>query len=381
MKFAMKKTLTAVAALCLLSASAFAQTDSAVEPKGATPAETASQSVEPAKTAASKPANKTVSTAKKAEKPVVKAAAAPAPEVAPPAAETAQPLAAVETVAPAGVSGTKPKFALDVNPFTGKPLTVEQVQRQLEENKLRTAVLEETLKQSNLREELGNIPLRKSVEAEQARTALKKEVFSQKDIEEKAKLAAEQAQAAKEVARAQAKAAAEQAKAAEAQAKAAAAAAAAAKKQSTKTASSKGSDSGGGSHEATPPKVVKPILLSVMDIGGSRSAVIDFDGNTLMAQDGEMTPEGAVRVIDGKSVEINGKKYSVHANTLGRFVASDVAPVKQDNGSKGGVPVAIAPTQVMPINTTTPLPPVGGQRATLPPIQLPAGVPVFNAPR
>ncbi|MCC5609580.1 hypothetical protein LC612_23090 [Nostoc sp. CHAB 5834] len=379
----MKKSLTAVAALCLLSASAFAQSDAAVEPRGLASNESKSSAVDPAK-APSKPSAKTTSTPHKAEKPVLKTASVPLSgtaidTTAPNPANEGAPLVAVEPVATPGVSASKPKFALDVNPFTGKPLTVEQVQRQLEENKLRTAVLEETLKQSNLREELGNIPLRKSVEAEQARTALKKEVFSQKDIEEKAKLAAEQAASAKEVARAQAKAAAEQAKAAEAQAKAAAAAAAQAKKQSSKTTSSKSSES--GMHEATPPKVVKPILLSVMDVGGSRSAVIDFDGNTLMAQDGEMTPEGPVRVLDGKSVEINGKKYSVHANTLGRFVASDVAPMKQDTGSKGGVSVAISPTQVMPVNTTTPLPPVGGQRATLPPIQLPAGVPVFNAPR
>src|SRR5690606_31985718 len=71
-----------------------------------------------------------------------------------------------------------------VNPFNGKPLSVEQIQQELELSQYRTQLLEEQLKQTNAVAELSNVPLRKGVEAAQARTQLSKEELSLKVVQD-----------------------------------------------------------------------------------------------------------------------------------------------------------------------------------------------------
>ena len=108
-----------------------------------------------------------------------------------------------QVAAPAG-NAVASASKLERNPFTGRQQSVEQLQRQLEDAKLNTQLIEEELKQTNLKGEMGNVPLRKEVEAAQARTATKKEEMGQRDMEElqKAAVAARAADAQARVAKA-----------------------------------------------------------------------------------------------------------------------------------------------------------------------------------
>lgn len=290
------------------------------------------------------------------------------------------------------------KSAAGVNPFTGKPLTVEQIQRELEESKLRTQMLEEDLKQTNLQQELTTVPLRKAVEAAQAKTALKREDMSQRDMEEtqKAAAAARQAEERERSARV-AKAEQELKDAREA---AAAAKKAVAKKPTKKATASKQSDDAeegdgldasdksarGAKAEQVTPAMIRPVLTSVIDWSGSRSAVLDFAGNTLVVQDGGMTPMGPLKILDLHSVEVNGVVFKVHGATLSRFVVSDPKPV-DPLAARNGAP-QLTPSALPQVagavkasggpndgNSTTPI--VVPQRTALPPLQLPPGVNVL----
>lgn len=290
------------------------------------------------------------------------------------------------------------KSAAGVNPFTGKPLTVEQIQRELEESKLRTQMLEEDLKQTNLQQELTTVPLRKAVEAAQAKTALKREDMSQRDMEEtqKAAAAARQAEERERSARV-AKAEQELKNAREA---AAAAKKTAAKKPPKKSPSAKKGDETDSEDDAdvaekgtrdnkaeqSAPAMIRPVLTSVIDLSGSRSAVLDFAGNTLVVQDGGMTPMGPLKILDLHSVEVNGVVLKVHGATLSRFVVSDpkpVDPLAARNAvaqlpASGLVPAATANKpqgSANDGNSTTPI--VAPQRTALPPLQLPPGVSVL----
>lgn len=222
---------------------------------------------------------------------------------------------------------------LFVNPINGKSLSVEQLQLELERAEMSTKLLSEKLKQANSTYDLNNLVLRKGVEAAQARTQIAKEASTLRDVEQQSaakQLPAPQAaptepppKSAKELARerAAAKAAAD---------KAARAAAELAKK--------------------TPPAT----LLSVLSVGNKRSVVLDIKGNIATVSDGETSPVGPVRVIDGGTASVNGWTLKVHEQTIGRWVASDGA-VASNTGTSGVSRIPAVPT----IAPTTPpvLPP------------------------
>lgn len=308
----------------------------------------------------------------------------------------------------AGADKPVAKPSANVNPFTGKPLTVEQIQRELEESKLRTQMLEEDLKQTNLQQELTTVPLRKAVEAAQAKTALKREDISQKDMEEAQKAAAanRQAEERERAARAakaeqEAKDAKEASAAAKAVAAKAAAAAEKAAKKPAKKSNSKDKDKDedhegdervekpakGAAAAAKPaPVAIRPVLTSIIELNGSRSAVLDFGGNTLVVQDGANTPGGPLKILDMHSADINGEKLKVHGATLSRFVVSDPKPVdpstqRNNIGAAPGLPTGVGVTTpaVQPVVASgTPAAPIAaGQRTALPPLQLPPGVNVL----
>ena len=252
------------------------------------------------------------------------------------------------------------KAPMEVNPFTGKPLSVEQIQRELEEAKLRTQMLEEALKQSNLREEITNVPLRKAVEAAQARTAAKKEEFGQRDMEElhRAASLSRAAESQPKPVKASRDAVSSKSKTA-------------ASKSDTKRAPVAANTAGesapsGEDAPATPSRSTKPVLMSVIEVSGQRAALIDFGGNTLVAQDGGMTPVGPLKILDGTSVNLNGETYRVHGVTLSRFFSYDnkapaaAVPAHSATPAQASVPVPSAP-----------------QRTALPPIQLPPGATVL----
>lgn len=281
--------------------------------------------------------------------------------------------------APEGKAGAA---ALEVNPFTGKPLSVEQIQRELEDAKIRTQLLEEALKQTNLRQEINTVPLRKAVEAAQAKTAVQREASAQDDMAEAKRSAAEARQAA---AKAQAAKEAAERKAAQAEAQRAAKLAAKKKVQKTDEAD-EGDEPSDEAREvqaakaAAKPVLARPSLSSVMDLAGSRSAVLAYGDNVLVVQDGGMTPSGPLKVVDMNSVEVNGEVLRVHSATLSRFVVSDPKPVDPAMaGRSGPAPVAASAPVVKSANEASPAanPAPAGQRSALPPLQLPPGVSVL----
>lgn len=235
-----------------------------------------------------------------------------------------------------------------VNPFTGRPLQLEQVQRELEGSKLRTQLLEEMLKQTNLREETNTVPLRKAVEAAQAKASIKKEELNSITLEESAK-AARAAQAA--------------------QLKALTALPG--KPRASKGARAKAVPA--AKVEAAAPRAPvaprAPTLQSVLDVAGARSVVLDFSGATLVVPDGGMTPAGEVRILDANTANIGGRPYRVHSATLSRFVTSDTKP---EEPATVGVTAAGVASGAVAVNNALM---AGSKAAALPQLQLPPGLP------
>jgi len=305
----------------------------------------------------------------------------------------AQPAPAAASAAPAA----KPK--LEVNPFTGKPLSVEQIQRELEEAKLRTAVLEEALKQSNLQEELQALPARKSVEMAQARTAVKREEVAMSDLEGQRRSAEATRQAAERAAIAQAQReedATRQARKEAADRAAAAKRDAARKAKEERDAARKAklepkseSSSRGAENASAPAKPLpKVALTSVLSFGSKHSAVLDVNGEAVVVEDGGMTNFGPLRVLGRDSVELNGVQLNVVSSGVSRFTVSDPKPVDPKAAAMETRTVSLPNSNPMPTvsqlssaSNVAPSAPsgssLGAPRATLPPLQLPPGLTVL----
>lgn len=223
-------------------------------------------------------------------------------------AAVAQESAASAKTAPVA---TAPK----VNPFTGKPLKFEEIQRQLEESKLQTLLLEEQLKQTNISQETAVVPYRKAVELAQAKASARKEEANIAAMTETVK----QVVATKKASGKKKSEDAERQMRSEIEAKVRAELA-----------------------QEQAPRIVMPTLTAVLMTGGTRSAVLDFEGNTLVAQEGDATPLGPVHFKSDSSVEIGGRALSVHSSTISRFVVSDKKVETKPGASSSSKPVAVA---------------------------------------
>jgi hypothetical protein len=279
------------------------------------------------------------------------------------AAELPAPTTQVEPspAKPVSVAASAKPATLEVNPFTGKPLTYEQMQADLEAAKLRTQALEEALKQSNLTEELKAVPLRKAVEMEQARTAVKKEELSRSELTANAKAGQDAKRAMTLAEKSSAKKAA----------------------KATKAKAAQMLEDGGAlrTEERVVP-VPRANLLSIIEVAGKRTAIFEIGGASLVVEDGESSAIGTVRIKDGRTALVNGVVLSVSPTTLGRFVVSDPKPVDPASQAyksaqlTGGTPAA------NPLSTQVPGPSgaiPAGQRSALPPLQLPPGLSVLPA--
>ncbi len=273
------------------------------------------------------------------------------------------PVAVVQTVAPA-----MPAPATDakpvVNPFTGKPLTLEASQRALEQAHLDTQLLEERIRQASLNEDLRTLPLKKQVEEAQAVTARMKEEAVQKEVlHPAATLPTKQATVVA---------------AADATDPVPHRPARPAKKVKKVTAPVEPAVK--TAPPVTPPAPVIEVT-SVMSLGGDRSAVMDIDGNILTVKQGETTPFGAVDIVDGQTVHLGARVLHVHGATLARVVISD--PKIIDVTKQPTAPVANGPTvtsTTMPPAAIIPTSkPAGLQVPQLPPLQLPQGVTIIPA--
>lgn len=243
-----------------------------------------------------------------------------------------------EVGAPAGAAA-KPSPL--VNPFNGKPLTAEQIQRQLEETKLQTQLLEEQLKQVNLSEEIKSVPLRKAVEAAQAATSVKKEELALKEMS--APKVSPTAQAARPKTNT-------------------------VKKTVTKRAKTKAEVP---EAKAAPAQMPMPTLSSIVSIGAKRSIVLEAAGGTLVVGDGENSPFGQVQVLDGATARVGAMTLKVHAATMARFVNSDqlMATDTTNGGTYPSTAPVTAPTQ--PVATASAPSTSGAKAGALPPLPVP----------
>jgi hypothetical protein len=303
-----------------------------------------------------------------ATKPVVTStavAAAPAPAAAAPSA-------AANAANPA-------KQDPNINPFNGKLQSVEQLQRELEQTRMQTQVLEEKLKQTSLTEELKAVPLRKAVEVAQAVTAVKKEEVSQKELE--SAMRAPKAPAASVGVPGAVKPIPVKK---------------AAPVHTVKPAAARVTSPAGSPTSAPTPAVAqapRPTLLSVMNVGGSRSAVLEFAGATLVVADGDQTPFGVMKVRDQNSVDIGGNTVRVHSATMARFIVSDAKAVATQGAQIQGGAAAVgtqppAPVVTSPAPGVSPAPsayasPLGlpaQANGPLPALPLPPSTPAMAAP-
>lgn len=316
-------------------------------------------------------------TAKKSDQPVAAKAAGSAPTSVP----------GGQDVTPA-ISQSPGVFTREINPFTGKPLSGEELTARLEASKLLTAQLEEQLKQVTLAGEIAGTPVRKSADIATARAAQRTEEL---------KLAAVEAQAA-DAARARADAARARADAEKA-AKAAAKEEARRKKAGLPTVAQEAA-------AAAPVVVARPVLLSVMKVGGSNSAMFEHNGATMLIADGENSPMGVVKVIDDRTVHAGSAEYKVSSATLSRFATPAVLETASARPTAVATPAGAPGTSAAPrtaTRTAASTPPLNGSiseemraqiaaesaavtglstqasgsAARLPPLQIPPGVQVL----
>jgi hypothetical protein len=191
---------------------------------------------------------------------------------------------------------------------------------------------------------MKTVPLRKAVEAATATTALRKEASAQQQIE----------QTIHAVARSDAEAR---------------AAARAAKRQPPAKPVA--------STPVTPAPVAAPPvrLVSVLDVGGQRAAVVTVGDASMIVRQGERSPLGLVDIANDSTVRLGGQLYTVNTHTLARAVLPDHAVQKGTETTPAG---NASSASNRPSNSSAGLPPVlpasSGAASTLPPLQLPAGV-------
>jgi len=166
--------------------------------------------------------------------------------------------------------------SVEVNPYTGQPVTLESLSRELETAKAQTAVLEERVKQAQLGMTLNVVPLKQRAELQL--------------LEKQAKEAAQVSNPT----RAQPKTV----------------------------------------EKPVPPPEPIVKLTSVIRAGDALSALLDVNGQTMAVKHGDQTPFGQVAILSDREVQLGARRLSVTDNTLSRFAVSDVsagigAPISQ----------------------------------------------------
>lgn len=319
----------------------------------------------------------------------------------------------VVPIAPAPIPSITPALALDVpklemeqladnplvNPFSGKLVSDEEMQRELERKRRQTQMAEELLKQTNVANELHAATMRKNVEIAQSVTALQKEHNSQIDLrsvletreserlritanyenelrrqaEEKRKAAEAEKERKRQLAEAERNKLSPTAMAEKRRAEAAAIKAAAQLKESQAQAAAQ-----------QKPRIL-PSLVSVMDVSGKKTAVISVDRNTYKVSDGDNTPYGKVRIHSNSEVSFDGRRVSLQGKDgVTRFVSSDVAKVEgapaggganfsQGSYAMAPAPQAMAPHTPIELTSAPSAEPVKAEQSgpTLPRLQLP----------
>lgn len=267
--------------------------------------------VQPARTPHAQPTAQSAVAAKPAVnstmnpvRPVSSAANSTSGDIAQPALAAASALGS----SPNSAEVTQPSQSGDgVNPFTGKTLNEEDLQRQLEASKSRTALLEEQLKQATLSADIANVPIKKR--AEVAKLELPPTPAS-------APVAPKPVKVVK-------------------------------KREVKKTPAV----------EIVAPKMPNVRLDGIVVNQGVASAVLDVDGNSSVVANGGSTPFGTLKVLNTTSAMVGGMALHVSEDsTIARVHISDPKPVDPKDKSAFPLPTA------MPVSASSsaghPLPPV-----------------------
>lgn len=110
---------------------------------------------------------------------------------------------------------------------------------------------------------------------------------------------------------------------------------------------------------STPPQVIAPAptkfevpeVLGVMDIGGQRVAMMQFDGRTLQAQVGSIVGGQPVNGITPSGIQWGGQ--FVQVSTKSSVPSVVVTDVRQRSGSAGAAPMSTTPVAA-PMASSTP---------------------------
>ena len=188
--------------------------------------------------------------------------------------------AGISSVLLALLCGTALGQTNDTNPYTGQPLTLEQLARELEAERAQTAVMEEQLKQGQLRLQLNVLPVRERSEVRQ--------------LEQQAKVEAPE----------------------------------------RTLASSKPKEAPKPS-VPSPPPTPKISLAGVIRTGSESVAVLDVNGSALVVRSAEHTPFGTVTVVDDRRVRLGDQDLAVRETVLSRMAVSDPKPVVDKSGGAG----------------------------------------------
>lgn len=168
----------------------------------------------------------------------------------------------------------------EVNPYTGQPLTLEQLARELESEKAQTAVMEEQLKQGQLRLQLNVLPVRERSEVRQ--------------LEQQAKVEAPE--------------------------------------RAPSSSKPKEAPKSSVPPPAPPPKVS---LTGVIRTGSESVAVLEVNGSALAVRSAEHTPFGTVAVVDDRRIRLGDQDLTVREAALSRMAVSDPKPVLEKPGGAG----------------------------------------------
>ena len=236
-------------------------------------------------------------------------ASSTASEVKPAMSQSAAGTSALAPAADVAASGVQ--ATTGVNPFTGKSLSEEELQRELEASKAKTALLEEQLKQVTLTADIANVPLKKRAEVAKLELPAPPVAASAPVVQKPVKP----------------------------------------RKVVKKSPSV----------EIVAPRMPNVKLAGVVVDNGVASAILDVDGNSSIVTNGGSTPFGPVKVLNATSAMVGGMALHVQDDaTIARVHISDPKPVD--------------PKAQMAALPTLPMNGIGGTAANghpLPPVPLP----------
>jgi hypothetical protein len=164
------------------------------------------------------------------------------------------------------------------DPYNGQPLSIEKLQRSLDMEKAKTAILEERLKQTALNADLEILPAKKKAEAGQygmsrAGGVSDAPLASTDDHKVKPKPVTVAAAPAPE------------------------------------------------------PVVLK--VTSVIGSGSSAAVMLEANGQTIVAHNGENTPYGVLTFVDSSTLSVGGRRLYLPSKTLARMAVSDPTPAEK----------------------------------------------------